>query len=79
MKKKAEEPIKPSPSQKDKLPSSYSLYVSLNYLPQENGGWVCRASLGDWRLSAIEYGQTKEESIAKALNALASICRTRST
>jgi hypothetical protein len=79
MKKKTEEPIEPIPSQKGELPCSYSLHIRLDYLPQDNGGWVCRASFSDWRLSAIEYGQTKDESIAKAIEAIASTCRTQST
>jgi hypothetical protein len=51
--------------QKDELPCSYSLHLHLDCLPQENGRWICRASLNDWRLSAIEYGQTIEESLLK--------------
>lgn len=71
MKKKTKESIAPSPSQKDELPCSYSLHLYLDCLPQENGRWVCRASLSDWRINAIEYGQTREESIAKALYTIA--------
>ncbi|NJO93380.1 MAG: hypothetical protein HC820_01590 [Hydrococcus sp. RM1_1_31] len=61
--------------QDNKLTCSYSLHLHLDCLPQENERWVCRASLSDWCLNAIEYGQTREESIAKALYAIASLCR----
>jgi cell shape-determining protein MreC len=47
------------------LPSS----ITLTVLPQEQGGFVARASSYDF--DAIAYGETKKEAIASALESFA--------
>jgi FtsZ-binding cell division protein ZapB len=47
--------------------------ISLTVLPQEQGGFVAKASSYD--LDAIAYGETKKEAIAAALESFAKTLR----
>jgi FtsZ-binding cell division protein ZapB len=47
------------------LPST----ISLTVLPQEQGGYVAKAS--SYEMEAIAYGETKKEAIAAALESFA--------
>jgi hypothetical protein len=51
------------------LPST----ISLTVLPQEQGGFVAKAS--SYEMDAVAYGETKKEAIAAALESFAKTLR----